>query len=307
VESVRDACMHYADELIAVFGLLGERSILSANHLNAAKTIYTLVKNLGFEPELHPVKAYVHHGERMFSVDAYNVVIPSETEDPKLVLIAHFDSYPTSPGAEDNASGVISILVLMRLLASYVEKRVARNVEVVFTTAEEFNAQGLLVYLLRPYVEDPYQLDFMVQSVAKNTSNVRILFEASFAQKAVEDLKSRLYIVVDTVARGNVIFVLNEHQLDVDLVYKELRKTFANVNAYSEVFIWPWVPEQGDVGLLNSLGLPFIALSRYSEDTLSIIHTPKDTFDHLSPETLCENAEILYQLLKILKELKFGG
>jgi Zn-dependent M28 family amino/carboxypeptidase len=62
----------------------------------------------------------------------------SDPHRPRLLLGAHFDTVPDTPGADDNASGVAAMLEAARLLAP---ERLAATVEFVGFTLEE--PQGL--------------------------------------------------------------------------------------------------------------------------------------------------------------------
>lgn len=58
---------------------------------------------------------------------------------PPLVLMAHYDSVPTGPGAGDDTAGVAAILEALRALGS---QRLANDVYVVITDAEELGLLG---------------------------------------------------------------------------------------------------------------------------------------------------------------------
>lgn len=62
-----------------------------------------------------------------------------DAEEPHLVIGAHLDSVPQSPGAEDNASGVSVMLELARMVA---EQRTAIPVRFIAFGAEEPRGQG---------------------------------------------------------------------------------------------------------------------------------------------------------------------
>lgn len=78
--------------------------------------------------------------------------IPGAPSSPEIVVVgAHYDTYPGAPGADDNASGVASVLELARLLAGFEPRRTIRFV--FFGTEEppHFNTEemGSRVYARR--------------------------------------------------------------------------------------------------------------------------------------------------------------
>lgn len=65
----------------------------------------------------------------------------------KIVLTAHIDAYEDSPGASDNASGTVVLLLLAELLAGYGE---ALEIEIVALNGEDhYSAAGQMDYLHR--------------------------------------------------------------------------------------------------------------------------------------------------------------
>jgi Zn-dependent M28 family amino/carboxypeptidase len=123
---------------------IGERNIAHYAALVAAsESLEATLKAQGYD-----VKAYVFPaGGR--SVRNLEIKIPgSQLSGENVVVGAHYDSAPGTPGADDNASGVAAILELARLLKSSQPRRTIRLVLFVneeppyFQTAE----MGSLVY-----------------------------------------------------------------------------------------------------------------------------------------------------------------
>ena len=84
----------------------------------------------------HRFASFEGHGEN-FSVDV-------GTGDRVLVLVAHHDAVPGSPGANDNAAAVGILLHLLRDLERDVPR--GRRVRVLFTAAEELGYLGARAY-----------------------------------------------------------------------------------------------------------------------------------------------------------------
>jgi len=109
------------------------------------------LRRWGYQPVREPFGAYVPQVQRRVAEDGevtfvlgarkaavrHNlVVVHRGTYEPERVLEvgAHYDSVFSSPGANDNASGVAAVLEIARLLAS---RYTARTVRLVFFAMEE--------------------------------------------------------------------------------------------------------------------------------------------------------------------------
>lgn len=77
--------------------------------------------------------------------EVQNIIVrPVEIAGPKLVIGAHYDAFPGSPGANDNASGMAVLLALAQELS---RSGCDKAVEVVFFDAEESGHAGSIAYL----------------------------------------------------------------------------------------------------------------------------------------------------------------
>jgi Zn-dependent M28 family amino/carboxypeptidase len=85
--------------------------------------------SLGYVVELQPVS---YQGNEYFNVVA-STKKAGKDDSPLLVVGAHYDSVETTPGADDNASGVAGLLELARILA----ETPPPNLRLVFFTLEE--------------------------------------------------------------------------------------------------------------------------------------------------------------------------
>jgi Peptidase family M28 len=97
----------------------------------AAKYLERQLRSLGYEPEAQVYQAAGH------SVRNITAVLGSPTPDaPVIVVGAHYDSFPGTPGANDNGSGVA---VLLELARQFRDLRPVAHVRIrlVFFTNEE--------------------------------------------------------------------------------------------------------------------------------------------------------------------------
>nr|WP_281501199.1 M20/M25/M40 family metallo-hydrolase [Erythrobacter sp. F6033] len=98
---------------------------------------------------------------------ANNLIVKVEAVEPNvktLVIGAHYDTVPGSPGADDNASGVAALLELARLLKS--SKGMAKtNIEIVFYANEEppyFKTAAMGSYVHAQSIENRESIEGMM-------------------------------------------------------------------------------------------------------------------------------------------------
>ncbi len=124
--------------------LIGERHpVSSPAALRQAEGYLTeQFKALGLEVSTHPFKALG---------DTYRNVIgtrpashPSPAGDAPLIVAAHYDTVPGSPGADDNASALAVLLEAARRLRSF---PLSREVRFVAFSLEEEDLLGSLAYV----------------------------------------------------------------------------------------------------------------------------------------------------------------
>lgn len=66
---------------------------------------------------------------------------------PRLLVVAHYDSFPGSPGSDDNATGVAATLEVARLCG---DRATAHNLEIVLFDQEEQGLLGSIAYTAQP-------------------------------------------------------------------------------------------------------------------------------------------------------------
>ena len=92
------------------------------------------LKKLGWSPTLQPFESGV------------NIFAQRQGTDPKagaILVAAHYDTVPVSPGADDNASGVAVVLEVARLLGS---RPTPRTLQVAFFDREELGLRGSIAF-----------------------------------------------------------------------------------------------------------------------------------------------------------------
>lgn len=126
----------------AVFGHIAQiasepHPIGSAEIIEVRRYIVDELAALGLEAELQSTKAPDFFGVPGATVDVINVMarIPGTDPSKALLLMAHFDSVPTTPGANDNAAAVGVLLEVGRILTE--RPIIANDVILLFPDGEE--------------------------------------------------------------------------------------------------------------------------------------------------------------------------
>ncbi len=125
-------------------GKIGERHVGRPAALHAAESFISgELASLGYDVAR---QTYVAEGVESSNLE---VVIPGGSRPSEIVLVgAHYDTVPGSPGADDNASGVAGVIEIARALR---DSRPARTVKLVAFVNEEppffyFGEMGSRVY-----------------------------------------------------------------------------------------------------------------------------------------------------------------
>src|ERR687889_1288467 len=127
----------------------GPRPAGSAAHRAAREYIVTALREgAGLEAEVRTAAATsTRYGLPYDAARVHNVVATIRGTDPsrRIVLVAHYDTVLTSPGAGDDAAGVATLLEAGRALA--VEYDGGPDVTLLFTDAEEVGAVGAEAFI----------------------------------------------------------------------------------------------------------------------------------------------------------------
>jgi aminopeptidase YwaD len=196
---------------------------------------------------------------------AYNVVARKrENADERIVITAHIDAKKGTPGAIDNATGVVTLLLLAELLKDYAGDRM---LEIVAFNGEDYFAV-------------PGQMDY----IRKN-------------QGRFENIALNINIDGAGYKEGKTAFSF--FGLPEDMKDK-VSSVLAEYDGITEGIQWP----QGDHSIFIQQGCPAIAVSSKwfidHMDSQGITHTPKDNIDIVDYRKVIEIAEALNSLLREL-------
>jgi len=198
---------------------------------------------------------------RRIPATACNVIArKNQAASQKIVVSAHIDAYWSTPGALDDASGTVVLLLLAEMLQDYKGKL---GIEVVAFNGEDYYSAGGEMDYLRRYGQD---LTKMV--VAVNIDDVGY-------------------------KQGNTAYSLYECP---DEIKQKARDIFSNYDGIAAGE--PWY--QGDHMIFVQNGKPAIAFTseKVVELMATITHTPKDTPNIVDCGKLVEVASALRDFIQ---------
>lgn len=194
---------------------------------------------------------------------AYNVVAgKGKTDRERIVVSAHIDAKRGTPGAIDNATGVVVLMLLAELLRDYDGER---KIEIVAFNGEDYYAV-------------PGQMDY----IARN-------------RESFGNIVLNINIDGAGYKEGPTAFSFFDLPAAVKTRFEELLAEFDGI---AEGPQWP----QGDHSIFIQYGCPAVAVSSQwlieRMESQEITHTPKDDVDIVDCRKLVEIAEALNRFLR---------
>lgn len=195
----------------------------------------------------------------------YNITAVRGTEDAdRIVVTAHIDAKKGTPGAIDNATGVIVLLLLADLLRDY---EGPRRVEIVAFNGEDYYAV-------------PGQMNFIMANQEKFSEML-------------------LNINIDGAGYREGISAFSPFNLPEE-IYRNTAGVIARYPGITEGAQWP----QGDHSIFVQYGVPAIAVSSKwfidNMESQDITHTPKDNPGITDCRKVVEIAIALDDLIRLL-------
>ena len=144
---------------------------------DAAVRDYLLAQlaHLGLQPQIFP-SIGIHSSARQIVAGKVNDIVgrlPGATPGPAILLMAHYDSVYRAPGAADDASGVASILEVLRALKH--GPALQRDVIVLLTDGEEAGLLGAEAFAhSHPWMKD---VGLIMNFEARGNRGPSLLFE----------------------------------------------------------------------------------------------------------------------------------
>jgi len=133
-----------ADRAFDVVEMLAQRPrpLGTTAHAEAAAYLTAELERLGLEVAPQTTVAVSAHGRQVVAAEVHNVVgrLRGTADGGAVMLMAHYDSRPNTPGAGDDAAGVAAIVETLRILAAGQPLR--NDLIVLFSDAEEIGLLG---------------------------------------------------------------------------------------------------------------------------------------------------------------------
>lgn len=159
------------------------RPIGSPEHTRVRNELVERLRALGLDPEVQTATAIYETSGFARAATVRNVVarIPGADPTGAVLLTAHYDGTELSPGAGDDASGLVTILEAVR--ASQASEPLRNDVIILFTDAEEIGLLGAEAFVRdHPWMED---VQAVVALEMRGSSGPSLLFETADGNGAV--------------------------------------------------------------------------------------------------------------------------
>ena len=277
---------------------VGERHspVGPGHHAASREHIRDVFHTLGLEVRRH---TFVHWGR-----PGTNVIARKQGSDPgrpSLLVSAHYDTVPGSPGADDNASGVAALMECARVLASV---SLRRTVEFVAFDMEEAQppGEGLIgstafVRYVPPSTryEGVYNLEMVGYTSGPGSQGFppgfQLLFPGVYRHVEERDFRGDSIAVVSQgggIALGQrMAAAAAEHVPGLDVVHIEIRE---GLPIPSDVF-------RSDHSPFWAAGIPAVMVTDTADFRNPNYHTPGDTADTLDYDFLHQVTSVLVATL----------
>jgi hypothetical protein len=147
----------------------------TAEHEHVKNYIVNSLVESGLSPEIQRTTAANQKAGVAATVENITAVVKGSGTGKCVLLVAHYDSVPTGPGASDDGAAVATLLEAARILRSRPQSK--RDIRFLFTDGEEMGLLGAQAFIL----ESPAarNIGIVLNFEARGTSGPVILFETS--------------------------------------------------------------------------------------------------------------------------------
>lgn len=149
----------------------------SAANTSSREYIVAQLSALGMNPQVAPATGVSTRSGVVIAGNAHNVVarLPGTAKSSAILLMAHYDSVSSGPGAADDAAGVATILETVRALKTGTPLK--DDLIVLFTDGEESGLLGAEAFVAsHPWFKD---VGLVMNFEARGNNGPSLLFETS--------------------------------------------------------------------------------------------------------------------------------
>ena len=232
----------------------------SAEHTLVKQYILNALSSAGLSPQVQATTAVSATGPVAASVENIVARLPGSGGGKSVLLVAHYDSVPTSLGASDDGASVAVLLETARMLKS--SPQMKHDVTFLFSDGEELGLLGSQAFV----TENPLaaNVGLVLNFEARGTSGPAILFETS-----------------------------NQNAKLINAVGDSVRSPVANSLSYE---IYKRLPNDTDFSVFKRAGYP--GLNFAFIDGLIHYHTLMDNLQNLDHGSLQQQGDYALELTR---------
>ncbi|MFD2246377.1 M20/M25/M40 family metallo-hydrolase [Pontibacter ruber] len=148
----------------------------TAAHAKVRNYLVSQMRQLGLQPEVQEATVVNQAGDVVQVGYTYNVVgrLEGRGNGKAVLLMAHYDSQPNTPGAGDDGAGVAAMLETARALQQ--GEPLQNDVIFLMTDGEEYGLYGAKAFLRHPWAKE---VGMIVNVEARGNSGPSMTFEIS--------------------------------------------------------------------------------------------------------------------------------
>jgi Peptidase family M28 len=254
------------------------RPIGSASHAAARDYIFQQLRALGLEPEIQKTTAINATSAPQFLAGTIENIIARRKgagDGRAVLLVAHYDSVPTGPGANDDGAAVATLLETARALAAS-DQPLNNDIIFLFTDAEETGLLGARAFV----AEHPWAKEVQVtlNFEARGNGGPVIMFETSAKNGALIRAlaKASSYPLANSLSYEVYKRLPNSSDLTVFKAAGWQGMNFAYINGLTHYHTQLDNRENVDARTLQHHGSYALALSRYFGATVPAVKPEDD-------------------------------
>jgi Zn-dependent M28 family amino/carboxypeptidase len=225
---------------------------------------------------------------------------PYETKK-EIILTAHYDSYRTSPGANDNATGVAALIELARLFYQHMEK-LTYNLRFVVFGCEEVGLLGSRMYLDR-HAEDLRNciLVFNIDTVGGDSEIYAEMLGGMSAKYLEQRTNQFPKYLMDKAwdSKSGKWMILKPELLaplfTASMVPQHLKEILETTGRELKIKINPAKGLFSDQRTFAQVGIPSTGLAQKTGS--KIIHSPNDTPENVNINLVEKAAKICFSVV----------
>ncbi|MGG3892157.1 M20/M25/M40 family metallo-hydrolase [Metabacillus fastidiosus] len=239
----------------------------SKEHDKVRDYLVEALQELGLNPEIQKADSFYQSSSRISGGVVENITakIKGKNSTKAIMLVAHYDSVPGSPGAADDGAGVSAILETVRTLKE--TKSLQNDVIILLTDGEENGLLGAKAFVNEhPWVKD---VGLVLNFEARGNEGPSLMFETS---------DNNSWIV------------------------KEFIEAAPTPVTHSFIYsLYKLMPNDTDLTIFKETGLN--GLNFAFGEGLSHYHTTSDNLQELSKESLQHHGEYMLSLVRHFGQL----